>query len=196
MFGAAPRMAAAETTAASFSPPAYDQSGYAPQGGGGGYGQQGGATYRGAPPAPAPASAPPPAPGVPARPGGFPPGAIRRKRGSRPTPPPPMPGDAPSLATFVQQELTNLRNNDGQDVWLRAGLLTALSERIRVLLTTWQQNNEPAEARTTLGTLSTELATPTADPAEVDRRWQHALTTLEAVTAGGNPRPRRPFWKR
>jgi Ca-activated chloride channel family protein len=117
-------------------------------------------------------------------------------RVGRLTPPPPTPGDGASLATFVQEELTRLRGNDGQDVWLRAGLLTALSERIRVLLDVWKQNNEPQEARTTLGTLSTELAVPTADPTEVDRRWQKALTTLESLTKGGTSRPRRPFWKR
>jgi len=186
VFGAAPRMAAAETTSAAFSPPAYDQSGYI-------YGdtQQLGDIAR-AQQAGFDPGAPVPAAGV----RGLPPGGIRRKRGSRPAPPPPTPGDATSLATFVQQELTNLRNNEGQDVWLRAGLLTALSERIRVLLTTWQQNNEPAEARTKLGTLSTELAVPTADPAEVDRRWRHALTILESTTTNEAPRTRRPFWKR
>jgi Ca-activated chloride channel family protein len=209
-FGAAaPRMAAAEATRAAFSPPAYEQSGYdqagydqgyGQQGGSPGYGMQGGATYGGAAPsAPFPASAPPPAPrpapGVPGRPGGLA-GGILRKRGGRPTPPPPTPGDATSLAAFVQQELINLRDNEGQDVWLRAGLLTALSERIRVLLTTWQQNNEPAAARTTLGALSTELAVPTADPDEVNRRWQHALTTLDSLTTDESPRTRRPFWKR
>ena len=120
----------------------------------------------------------------------------KRKRGSRPTPPPPAPGDGASLATFVQEELTRLRGNEGQDVWLRAGLLTALSERIRVLLTVWKQNNEPRDACTALGTLSTELASPTADPAEVDRRWLKAITTLESLTTGGHTRSRRPFWKR
>ncbi len=101
------------------------------------------------------------------------------------------------MAAFVQEELTRLLQNEGQDVWLRAGLLTALSERIRVQLAVWEQNNEPQEARTTLGTLSTELASPTADPSEVDRRWQKAITTLQSLTKGGGTRRSpRPFWKR
>jgi Ca-activated chloride channel homolog len=101
-----------------------------------------------------------------------------------------------SLAKFVQEELARLRSSNGQDVWLRAGLLTALSERIRVQLTVWQNHNEPVDARNALGTLSTELATPTADAAEVDRRWQKAIKTLESLTNGGSTRSRRPFWKR
>jgi Ca-activated chloride channel family protein len=97
----------------------------------------------------------------------------------------------------VTEELARLRGNDGQDVWMRAGLLTALSERIRLQLTAWQQNNESADALNTLGTLSSELAIPTADPAEVDRRWQKAVATLTSLTSGGgSPRSRRPFWKR
>jgi Ca-activated chloride channel homolog len=97
----------------------------------------------------------------------------------------------------VTEELARLRGNDGQDVWLRAGLLTALSERIRLQLAAWQLVNEPADARNALGTLSSELATPTADPAEVDRRWQKAIATLTSLTSGGgSPRSRRPFWKR
>jgi Ca-activated chloride channel family protein len=143
---------------------------------GGGYGVP-------APAAPGSAWTPPVAP---------PPG---RLPGS-PTPPPPAPGDAGSLKKFVVEELTRLRSNNNEDVWLRAGLLTALSERIRVQLAVWQQNNEPADARNTLGTLSQELAFPTADPAEVDRRWQHTLTTLESLTNGDTPRKRQPFWKR
>ncbi|MGB3439923.1 MAG: VIT domain-containing protein [Actinophytocola sp.] len=162
---------------------------------GGGYGQ---ATFS-APPGDAFGS---PAPGMPMpapraaapRPGS----AAPRKRAARPTPAPPVPapGDGESLATFVREELTRLRGNEGQDVWLRAGLLAALSERIRVLLTVWQQNNEPQDARTALGTLSTELAVPTSDPADVDRRWQQAITTLESLANGGHTKPRRAFWKR
>jgi Ca-activated chloride channel homolog len=112
-----------------------------------------------------------------------------------PTPPPP-PGDADSLKKFVTEELARLRGNNNEDVWLRAGLLTALSERIRIQLAVWQQNKEPADARNTLGTLSKELAAPTADPAEVDRRWQHTITTLESLTNGDSSRKRQPFWKR
>jgi Ca-activated chloride channel homolog len=110
--------------------------------------------------------------------------------------PPSFPNDATTLAKFVQEELARLRSNNDQDVWLRAGLLTALSERIRVQLTVWQNHNEPLDARNALGTLSAELATPTADAAEVDRRWQKTITTLESLTNGGGTRSRRPFWKR
>lgn len=179
-FGAAARLSSTETTRGA---QAFE----------GGYGMQAG--YGGPPPSPAPGGFPAPAPGVPGSPG-IPPIGTPRKRGGRPTPPPPVAGDGTSLATFVQEELTRLRHNEGQDVWLRAGLLTALSERIRVLLTVWQQNNEPQEARTALGTLSTELASPTADPSEVDRRWQKAVTTLQSLTTGGTNRSRRTFWKR
>jgi len=169
-FGAAARFSPAE------SAPLY----------GGGYGQQGGrvdsyggATQFSGPPGGAPGWQPPTAP---------PPPSPKRGKST----PPPMPaGDAPSLAKFVTDELARLRANEGQDVWLRAGLLTALSERIRVQLTAWQL--EPTDVRALLGTLSAELANPTADPAEVDRRWQHTITTLESLTAR---KPRRAFWKR
>jgi Ca-activated chloride channel family protein len=135
----------------------------------------------------------PSAPGIPWAPPVAPP------PGAKPAPPrPPMPGagDAVSLARFVADELARLRGNDGQDVWLRAGLLTALSERIRLQLAAWEQANEPADARTKLGALSTELAVPTADPAEVDRRWQNTVAILESLASGGHGRSRRPFWKR
>jgi len=156
-------------------PPSMPQPGGLP----GGHGSQGG--Y---------GSAPTGAPGGPWTPPVVPP------RNKKPSPPPVSAGDAGSLSKFVADELARLRGNDGQDVWLRAGLLTALSERIRVQLTTWQHNNEPEEARKTLGELSTELASPTADPAEVDRRWQKALTTLNSLASGTTHRSRRPFWKR
>jgi Ca-activated chloride channel family protein len=115
---------------------------------------------------------------------------------SRPTPPPASAG-AGSLAKFVTDELARLRDSTGHEVWVRAGLLAALAERIRVQLTTWQQNKEPAQARKTLGTLSTELAAAsTADPAEVERLWQKTITTLESLLSGDSPRGRRAFWKR
>jgi Ca-activated chloride channel family protein len=191
-FGAMARFSAAETQSA---PHSYD-AGYGLQGGygqstPGGYGApgdayggpaQGGGGY-GAPPPGAPA------PGGPWMPPVVPPP-------SHTTPPPPMPGDAGSLKKFVTEELARLRGNDGQDVWLRAGLLAALSERIRIQLAAWKQNNEPENARNALGTLSTELASPTADPAEVDSRWQKAIATLESLANGGSTRGRRAFWKR
>jgi Ca-activated chloride channel homolog len=101
-----------------------------------------------------------------------------------------------SLAKFATEELARLRGNEGQDVWLRAGLLTALSERIRLQLAAWQQANEPADARKKLGALSTELAVPTAEPAEVDRRWQDTIAILESLASTDHGRSRRPFWKR
>jgi Ca-activated chloride channel homolog len=129
-------------------------------------------------------------PGIPWAPPVAPPPA------ARPTPPIPGAGDAMSLAKFATEELARLRGNEGQDVWLRAGLLTALSERIRLQLAAWQQANEPADARQKLGALSTELAVPTAEPAEVDRRWQNTIAILESLASTGHGRSRRPFWKR
>jgi Ca-activated chloride channel homolog len=131
-----------------------------------------------------------PTPGSPWPPPVAPPPSRKRTK-----PTPPTTGDT-TLAKFVTDELTRLRDNEGQDVWLRAGLLAALSERIRVQLAVWQQNNEPANARNALGALSTELATPTADPTEVEGRWQKAITTLTSLTTSNNPRSRQPFWKR
>ena len=112
------------------------------------------------------------------------------KKRSRPVPTPTEP-----LSTFAATELTRLQQNDGQDVWLRSGLLTALAERIRVLLTKWQEAGEAKSARSAMGALSTELSLPTADPAEVDRRWQRALETLTSVSTK-SAQPRRAFWKR
>jgi len=153
-----------------------------------------------------------PAPGGPGAPWTPPVVPPRSKKPSLPVPPKPKPkpkpapapapGDGVSLAAFAAEELARLRTSDGQEVWLRAGLLTALSERIRLQLAAWQLANEPAEARNTLGTLSTELAVPIAEPTEVDRRWQKALATLESLAtgvaggSGGSGRSSKPFWKR
>jgi Ca-activated chloride channel family protein len=139
-----------------------------------------------------------PQPGAPAgTPGQYQPPVVPppNKKVGRPTPLPIPPSNGKALATFAAEELTRLRGSTGQDVWLRAGLLSALSERIRVQLAVWQRTNEPQDARKTLGTLSNELAVPTADPAEVDRRWEKAIATLESLSGGGG-RSRRPFWKR
>ncbi|HEV7646630.1 MAG TPA: VIT domain-containing protein [Actinophytocola sp.] len=104
---------------------------------------------------------------------------------------------ATTLTDFVTEELTSLKAAAAENTWTRAGLLAALSERIRVQLGPWQAAGEPELSRQTLATLSATLSTPTADPAEVDRRWQQALITLESLTAAARPtRTRRPFWKR
>jgi Ca-activated chloride channel family protein len=151
---------------------------------------------------------PPPGSPTPARPPVFPPrptplGSGPAKKRSGPTP---LDHDgvlpdaldqviALPLTDFVTQELNALRAAVSDNIWTRSGLLTALAERIRVLLTSWQIAGEPDTSRTTLGTLSTDLSAPTADPAEIDRRWHHAITTLESLTRQPKP-PRRTFWKR
>jgi len=172
-FGAAPRFGAAEM---SRSAPMYDTS----------YGSGGGMQAGGQ--GSLPGSAPGRAPG--GVPGGFLPPVV---------PPPkkrthPAPVSAEPLSTFVSTELTRLRENEAQDVRQRAGLLAALAERIRVLLTQWQEAGEAKSARSALGALSKELSQPTADPTEVDRRWQKALETLASLTTE-SPR-RKSFWKR
>ena len=169
-FGAGARFGAAELSRGA---PSYDTA-Y-----GGGYGAQGGL----------PASVPGGAPGR--GPGQFmPPVVPAPKKRSRPAATPAEP-----LSTFAATELTRLRENGGQDVWLRSGLLTALAERIRVLLTKWQEAGEAKSARSAMGALSTELSLPTADPAEIDRRWQRAVETLTSLSTT-SAKPRRAFWKR
>jgi Ca-activated chloride channel homolog len=101
-----------------------------------------------------------------------------------------------SLTDFVAEELRNLKAAAAENVWARAGLLTALSERIRVLLGQWQAAGEPPESCRTMGELSAKLAVPTADTTEVDNRWQHALTVLQSLTTPTRQAPRRAFWKR
>jgi Ca-activated chloride channel family protein len=140
------------------------------------YGNQGGLPgggWQGAPPvAPPPPGAPPMTP--------YPTTA--------PTPPT---GDAPSPTKFATDQLHHLRTNATQDVWHRAGLLTALAEQIRVYLQAWQQTGD--RALPTLTTLAAELSQPTSDPTEVELRWQKTLSTLETLTTKS---PRRAFWKR
>jgi Ca-activated chloride channel family protein len=109
--------------------------------------------------------------------------------------PPVVPPPTVSLADFVAAELKALKAAATLDVWTRAGLLAALSERIRVLLTGWQVAGEPKDARVTLGTLSTELAVPTADASEVDRHWHHMITTLTSLTSTPQRKSQRTFWK-
>lgn len=100
-----------------------------------------------------------------------------------------------TLTGFVTGELESLKTATTENVWTRAGLLTALSERIRVHLTRWQPTPDTEPARQTLANLSATLAVPTSDPTEIDRRWHQALTTLESLTT--KPKnPRRTFWKR
>jgi Ca-activated chloride channel family protein len=176
-FGAAPRFAAAEL---SRSAPMYDTS----YGGGYGGGIQAGGP--GSLPGSAADAAPPNAPGVP---GGFMPPVVPSPKRSRPIPSPVEP-----LATFAATELTRLRENESQDDRLRAGLLTTLAERIRVLLTQWQEAGEAKSARSALGALSKELSQPATDPTEVNRRWQKAVEVLASLTTE-SPR-RRSFWKR
>lgn len=91
-----------------------------------------------------------------------------------------------TVPAFATEELRLLREAAGRDVWERAALLTALADRIRHLV------DHVTQAE--LKDLAAELAVPTSDPAEVERRWQHAITVLENLTV---PRPtRRAFWKR
>ncbi len=144
--------------------------------------------YGGAPTdAPNPGSTPPQG-GTPWRPPVAPPPSTKQ-------PAPVPPGDTRSITEFATEELTRLRGNEHQDTQLKAGLLAALSERIRTQLTTWQSNNEPQDAILALGKLSTELATPATNASEVDQRWQVAVHTLESLTSGTTSR-RRTFWKR
>lgn len=115
-----------------------------------------------------------------------------------PVPPVVPPPTTPvTIADFVARELKTLHAAAAENVWTRAGLLTALASRIRDSLPHWQRTDEPALARTTLDTLHTELSIPTSDPAEVDRRWTHTITTLTSLTTTETPpqKSRRTFWK-
>lgn len=158
------------------------QGGLPPQQGGQPGGQEG--FYGGGPSSPAPGGwqgTPPVAP----PPAGTPPMT------PYPTTPQPPAGDAPSPTKFATDQLHHLQANATQDVWTRAGLLTALAEQIRVYLQAWQQTGDRAQP--TLATLAAELSQPTSDPTEVEIRWQNTLKVLETLTTKSQ---RRAFWKR
>ncbi|HWM75633.1 MAG TPA: VIT domain-containing protein, partial [Nocardioides sp.] len=80
-----------------------------------------------------------------------------------------------TLTAFVTGELESLKTATTENVWTRAGLLTALSERIRVYLTQGQPASDSEPTRQALANLSVALAIPTSDPTEIDRRWHQAL---------------------
>jgi Ca-activated chloride channel family protein len=112
--------------------------------------------------------------------------------------PPVVPPPAGLLA-FVTRELQQLKASSTADVQVKAGLLTALAQRIRAHLSQWESANEPQAHRLALAQLSAHLATPTAYPAEITRRWTHAITTLTTLTTHQqqqNRPTRRAFWKR
>ncbi len=191
-FGAAP----AGFNEGSYGGTSYAQTGY--DSGYGGYpalqgglpGQQGGQpsgqeAFFGGPTSPAPGGWQPSTPPVAPPPPGTPPMT------PHPTTPQPPTGDAPSPTKFATDQLHHLQANATQDVWIRAGLLTALAEQIRVYLQAWQQTGD--RATSTLATLSGELSQPTSDPTEVEIRWQNTLKVLETLTTKS---PRRAFWKR
>ncbi|GAB3893547.1 hypothetical protein GCM10029964_070500 [Kibdelosporangium lantanae] len=108
------------------------------------------------------------------------------------TPESPESPEPKSIAEFAAEQLWWLRSTSAHDA--RTSLLTSLAERIRNLYGHWATTGERESARTTLSDLATELSTPTTDPAEVERRWQHAIGVLEDL-AGERPK-RRAFWKR
>jgi Ca-activated chloride channel family protein len=111
-----------------------------------------------------------------------------------PPPPAPEPTAAPepkSIAEVAAEQLWWLRSPADN---AHTSLLTALAERIRALQNHWATTGERESARNALADLATELSTPTTDPAEIERRWQHAITVLERLI---QERPkRRAFWKR
>ncbi|HWM03899.1 MAG TPA: VIT domain-containing protein [Actinophytocola sp.] len=109
--------------------------------------------------------------------------------------PPVIPSPTALLTDFATKELHTLQAETTGNVWTRAGLLTALADRIRSLLAQWQMAGELETGRTNLTKLAADLSVPTSDPKEVNHRWQQALTTLSALTTG-RPQARRAFWKR
>ncbi|GAA3463157.1 VIT domain-containing protein [Saccharothrix longispora] len=135
--------------------------------------------------APMPASAPMMA---------APTGVARKLRAAAPKPPappapaaPPVP-PTPDVARFAADELAALRVATD-----RAAALARLHEAITRHEPAWKAKGEPAGTVRALRDLAAELAAPTTDRAELDRRFRHAVATLGALAA---PRGRGPFWKR
>ncbi|WP_203010169.1 VWA domain-containing protein, partial [Frankia nepalensis] len=144
--------------------------------------------------APPPAAAP--------RPGGSRPGSWSG-RGAGPVPRPPAgsgtTGSAPgarTLAAFVADQLALLRGAGGQDAGARAALLAELAQRILASLPEWRRGGEPRKALDALDALHRELAVPTTERTEVERRFTLAVETLESLATPDRDRSRRPFWKR
>jgi Ca-activated chloride channel homolog len=99
-----------------------------------------------------------------------------------------------TVSALVTDELRRLRAAEGRDPLERAGLLSALADRIRALLDRVARAGLRSAHRTVLEDLAAELSAPTSDAAEIERRWRHAISTLEQLVA---PSPiRRAFWKR
>ncbi|MFJ6673348.1 VIT domain-containing protein [Actinosynnema sp. NPDC091369] len=105
----------------------------------------------------------------------------------------------PAPAEFAAEALTGLREAREP----AAALLEHLHQAIGRHLPSWRAAGAPAEALRTLSDLAAELAVPTTDPTEVDRRLRHAIATLETLaeppsgqSRPAEPRRRKPFWKR
>ncbi|MDU0295123.1 trypsin, partial [Saccharothrix longispora] len=105
-----------------------------------------------------------------------------------PAPPAPPTPPTPDVARFAADELAALRAATD-----RAAALARLREAITRHEPAWRAKGEPAGTVRALRDLAAELAAPTTDRAELDRRFRHAVATLEALAA---PRGRGPFWKR
>lgn len=133
----------------------------------------------GVPKTPAPQPGTTPKPGTAPKPGTVPlPGAVPES-------------GTPELAAFLTAVLAELR--DARDPDRHAPLLSRLHQAITRHLAAWEAAGASREAVTALSALAAELAGATADPAELERRLRHAVTTLEALV---EPRRRKPFWKR
>jgi hypothetical protein len=159
-------------------------------------------------PMPAPQQAPAaPRPG-PAPAGGFGRGAAESLGRSRrsmlkkeelvvPSPDPVLP-PLPEVRALAAGLLATLRNAENASADVRVTLLTTLAQTdLPVLLQRLGAEGRPVEDVQQLVDLIAELAGPEPDGAELDRRWQHAVTVLEAFTdERAEPRRSRPFWKR